>query len=527
MSEAIEPAEREELARRAFLEAFDQVCPGIVGNPFIPQWPTAQQAIFLSLHQKGRTSERVFEALYGGSAGGGKSSALLMALAQYAHHRDYAGLAFRRTLTELEQPGALLDRAKEWWIPAGVKYNAQKHSFQFPSGAKVQFAYLEHSTDHLRYQGAEYQLVAWDELTQWETDDAYKYVSLSRVRRNITSSVPLRALSTANPGGPGHEWVRTRFVDPETRIADFVPAKIQDNPHVDQATYIQGLQYLHPTLREQLLLGNWEAREPGDYFRREWFGPLLEGELWPAEDCIRVRWWDLAASEKESAARTAGVRMARHRSGVRAIEHAVAFRRTPGPRDELIFQTAQADGHSVTVGIEIEPGSGGIAQFLALEARLKAKGYRVVGARPGSDMEGDEALLIARASGNMASKAGRAAPVASCLERGFQRRGDPGSDPASSFYGLDAKLPVVLQRDGLRLRAGPWTAEYLSEVEGFPDGATCDLVDATSGAWNYLETRSSAFRRPPELPTKAQQGAPENIHPEDRDRESSRRRWAP
>ncbi len=496
MTQDLSPAEREASARAEILGAFDQFCPNIVGNPFIPQFPTPQQAIFLGLHLQKRESEKVFEALYGGAAGGGKSSALLMALAQYAwRNRDFAALAFRRTLTELEQPGALLDRAKEWWIPAGVKYNAQKHSFQFPSGAKVQFAYLEHSSDHMRYQGAEYQLVAWDELTQWENDAAYKYVSLSRIRRNITSRVPLRALATANPGGPGHAWVRERFVDPATRSGRFVPAKIDDNRHVDRASYIAGLQHLHPTLREQLLLGDWEAREPGDYFRREWFGPLLDPatDIWPSSDCVRVRWWDLAASEKESAARTAGVRMARHRSGVRAIEHCVAFRLNPGARDARIIETARLDGPGVTVGIEIEPGSGGIAQFMALERQLKAAGHRVVGARPGVERGETEELLIQRSASGMAGKAGRAAPVASCLERGYQRRGECPQSSAP-WWGLDAERPVRAQRDGIRLFAGAWTQAYLDVIESFPNGATCDEVDATSGAWAWLEARGGGSR---------------------------------
>jgi hypothetical protein len=142
---------------------------------------------------------------------------------------------------------------------------------------------------------------------------------------------------------------------------------------------------LHPTVREQLLNGDWTARDPGDYFRAEWFGPLLDPETdkWPPMSSIRIRWWDLAASEKADAASTAGVLMASHTSGVRAVEHVRAFRATPGKRDDLIVQTAKSDGYGVTVGLgDRGRESGGPAQFEALSKRLTAEGLRVVGASP-------------------------------------------------------------------------------------------------------------------------------------------------
>ena len=42
--------------------------------------------------------------------------------------------------------------------------------------------------------------------------------------------------SASNPGGQGHEWVRARFVDDQgngERV--FIPARLADNPHLDQA----------------------------------------------------------------------------------------------------------------------------------------------------------------------------------------------------------------------------------------------------------------------------------------------------
>lgn len=520
-------ADLEAEARKDLLAAFENVVPGVLGNPFIPHWPTPPQQLFLGLHKRAGVGPGVFEALYGGAAGGGKSDCLLMAAAQYVSVPGYAALAVRRTYADLALPGAIMDRALTWWRPMGVHWDAEKKTFTFPSGAKVTFGYMQHEGDHLRYKSAEFQTTVWDELTELPLESQYAFVGLSRVRRLAGSTVPLRTLGGTNPGGPGHAWVRARFVgDPEAGVeallpGRYIPARIRDNPHLDQESYIAGLMHLHPTTREQMLNGDWRARDPGDYFRAYWFGPLLdyETDLWPAADCVRIRWWDLAASEKQDAARTAGVKMARHRSGVRAVEHARAFRATPGKRDDLIVQTAKADGFGVVIGLEIEPGSGGIAQFEALAQTLRRQGFRVVGARPrvgAPDLTDKEKARMATNSIQNRGKEGRADPVASCLERGYQRRGE-GPNTNGLWWGADAGRLVTEQRDGIRLFAGPWTQEYLDEIEGFPpeSGGLCDLVDATSGAWAWLEAHPFAVA--PQQDEKPAQASRFDRHPEEED----------
>lgn len=528
------PAEREAGARARILAVFNRVCPGVAGNPYIPHWPHPPQALFLGLHLI-RNQTQVLRALYGGAAGGGKSDALLMSLAQFAwKHGDFQGLALRRTFSDLALPGAIMDRALSWWKPRGVAWNGDTKTFTFPSGARVSFGYLQDPQDHLRYQGSEFHQTCWDELTQFPLRSQFDYVGLSRVRRREGCAIPLRTLGASNPGGPGHEWVRDMFVgDPSNDVAPelygcFVPARINDNPSIDRNSYLAGLANLHPTVRAQLEHGDWRAREPGDYFRAEWFGSLLDPavDTWPSRDCIRIRWWDLAASEKVDAARTAGVRMARHRAGVRAVEHCRAFRATPGKRDDLIVQTAQADGIAVVVGLEIEGGSGGPAQFEALSKRLRALGHRVVGARPrvgGPDLSDREKATMIRQPGSNAGKAGRADPVASCLERGYQRRGEC-PNTGGPWWGLDDGAAVAEQRDGIRLFAGQWTAEYLDELESFPDGARCDVVDATSGAWAWLEAHPAGITAAPSMPRAAPPTNPLDMHPDERDERKKRGR---
>lgn len=456
-----------------------------------------------------------------------------MAAGQYAwKHSDFVGVLIRRTFAQLAQPNALMDRALQWW-GGKAHWNGQRNQFRFPSGAVVQFAYHDHPRHNDNFHGAEYNMVGWDELTQWADDRAYKWVSFSRVRR--TTKIPLRALSTSNPGGPGHTWVKTRFIGGEVDETGeeieptgiYLPATIRDNPHVDVDAYIRNLMHMHPVVRRQLLDGDWSARDPGQYFQAQWFGPFLDPieDVWPSSDCVRVRWWDLAAGTKPEHAKTAGVRMARHANGSRVIEHVAAFRKTPGDRDNNIIQIAEADGKNVIVGIEIEGGSGGIAQFEGLKKRLEAKGFRVEGKRPTNP---NRALFWSRNPHAMSAKMGRADPVASCLERGYERRAE-GGDHLAPWYGEDEHKPAWMHQDGIRLMSGGWVTSFLDVIEAFPEGPTCDEVDAMSGAWSYLEEHPAGGRKAPAI-VQPRVAITPDTHPDDVDEYAGRRRgrrWDP
>lgn len=517
---------------------FDRVCPHIIGNPYLPHWPTPKQALALGLHLRhDYSAESIFELLFGGAAGGGKSDFLLMAHAQYAwRYSHYRGLVLRRTFADLDRAGAIMRRAIEWWVARGVHWSDKSKRMTFPNGATVEFGYYQHKNDSRNYQGGEWHCITFDELTHWPDDDAFLWLS-SRMRKTVDDPIPLRLLAASNPGEAGHVWVKRRFVgghDPETGarikpVSLYLPSKIGDNPHLDREAYVKTLQKLHPKRRQQILDGDWDARDPGDYFRAEWFGNLIEPdfELGPRR---RIRWWDFAASEKATAARTAGVLMARLLSGVKVVEHARAFRKTPGSRDSEILRQAQLDGHDVVIGLEIEPGSGGLAQVETLTNKLRLEGFRVTSARPTTrqaDLTEEEKFQLAQNPRSMTGKAGRANPVASCLERGHQRRGE-GTQHESPYWGQDLGKIVTAQRDGLRMVRGPWNQEYLDELEGFTgddDGAAlCDLVDATSGGHNWLEANPFGRSLAPEDEPEREGGELANVHPEDRSEDTGRDR---
>jgi len=225
---------------------------GLTSIPYCPHTPTRRQRLFLALD--------TFEAMYGGQAGGGKSDALLMAALQHVDRPGYSALCLRRTFADLNKPGALMDRAAEWLRPTAARWIDRDHRWLFPVGAgtetaSLSFGYMETEQDRYQYQGAEYQYVAFDELTQF-TETQYLYLA-SRLRQPRGGVLPLRLRSATNPGGVGHAWVKRRFVEPRSSERPFVSSGLDDNPHVDVEGYKRALSVLDKATRDQLERGLW------------------------------------------------------------------------------------------------------------------------------------------------------------------------------------------------------------------------------------------------------------------------------
>lgn len=152
----------------------------------------------------------VFEVFFGGARGGGKTEA---SLGDWLHHsemyREYAiGLFVRRRLTELVE---VIARSKQLFIPLGGKYNDQKKEWVMKSGARLRFAYLERDSDAEAYQGHSYTRIYGEELCNFPSP-----VPINKLRATLRSAagVPVGMRLTGNPGGPGHNWVKARYIDP-------------------------------------------------------------------------------------------------------------------------------------------------------------------------------------------------------------------------------------------------------------------------------------------------------------------------
>jgi len=374
------------------------------------------------------------EILFGGSAGPGKSSALLMAALQFIEVPGYAAILFRRTYTDLSLPEALMDRANSWLQNTDAKWSDRNKTWTFPSGATLSFGYLESENDKYRYQSSAFQYIGFDELTQF-TESQYLYL-YSRLRRLKTSYVPLRMRAASNPGGVGHEWVKNRFDVLGKGGKPFIPARLEDNPYIDQEEYRKSLNELDPVTRSQLLYGDWSVRHEDGIFKRDWFEVV---EDYP-HDAQKVRYWDLAATEPKQGKDpdfTVGVLMA-EKDGIFYIVDVIRERALPLKVERLVRQAAELDGVETKIYMEQEPGSSGVAQ-IDHYARNVLKGFYFMGVK------------------TTGSKLVRAQPLSAAAEHG-----------------------------NIKIVRGWWNEIFLDEVVLFPQGLHDDQVDAASGAFEQL-----------------------------------------
>lgn len=232
----------------------------------------------------------IFEVFFGGARGGGKTEGSCGDWFQHAQQYgpQAIGIFVRRKLTQLEE---VIARFKLLSQPLGFKYREQKHEFEAPNGARLKFRYLERDTDADEYQGHSYTRVYVEEATNFPSP-----APIDKLRATLRSAtgVPVGMRLTGNPGGPGHQWVKTRYIEasrtletPQGRKIDltkpgpvqkehfknpftgqmmelervFIPSKLSDNPLLmeNDPFYVARLQQQgSATLVKAWLEGDWD-----------------------------------------------------------------------------------------------------------------------------------------------------------------------------------------------------------------------------------------------------------------------------
>lgn len=243
------------------------------------------------------------EICFGGARGGGKTDGVLGEFA--AHASEYGanaiGLMVRRTRTELIET---VERSKMIYEPLGAKFNEQKSMWTFPNGARLRFAHLERDSAANHYQGHSYTRVYVEEAGNFPSPTPiFKLMATLR----SGAGVPCKMLLTCNPGGPGHQWVKQRYVTPnpfgyepisetfvnpftherieKTRV--FIPSFVTDNKYLG-TDYIASLQQSgSENLVKAWLLGDWDIVE-GAFFDR-WSTANLKKPFKVPDDWLRFR----------------------------------------------------------------------------------------------------------------------------------------------------------------------------------------------------------------------------------------------
>jgi len=232
----------------------------------------------------------VTEVFFGGARGGGKTDS---SLGDWLNHssmygENAIGVFFRRKFKQLEE---VIARAKTLFKPLGAKYNESKAEFTMPNGARLKFRYLERDSDAEEYQGHAYTRVYIEEATNFPSPDP-----INKLRATLRSGagVPCGMRLTGNPGGPGHHWVKERYITPNPRGYEvfweeftnpftgktvkidrvFIPSKLSDNKLLldGDSTYVARLhQSGSAELVKAWLTGDWDAVDGVFFnnFRRE------------------------------------------------------------------------------------------------------------------------------------------------------------------------------------------------------------------------------------------------------------------
>lgn len=222
----------------------------------------------------------VFEVFYGGARGGGKTDGMLGEFVSHAaqHGSNAIGLMVRRTLTQLTET---IERSRILYGQI-AKFHEQEKMWRFPDGARLRFAYLERDADADAYQGHSYTRVYVEEIGTFPSPTpVYKLMATLR----SGAGVPCGFRATGNPGGPGHLWVKSRYIDPapagwqivksefqnpwsgEKLIRErvFIPAKLRDNRYLGN-DYVANLQMAgSEQLVRAWLEGDWDIVE-GAFF---------------------------------------------------------------------------------------------------------------------------------------------------------------------------------------------------------------------------------------------------------------------
>lgn len=417
-------------------------------------------------------------AIFGGSAGSGKSYALLLEALRHLNNPRFSGVIFRRNTTQVRNPGGLWDESARIYPLVGATSKDISLEWKFESGGRMKFAHLEHAKTVLEWQGAQIPYIGFDELTHFEEQQFWYMLS----RNRSTSGIRGYIRATTNPDADS--WVRKLldwWIGPnglpikersgvlrwfirrddelvwgdsreelihkygesqQPKSLTFISALLQDNKILmdTDPSYLSNLKALSRVERERLLEGNWDVRPAaGLYFRKEYFKVI--DQIDHSHLTKQIRHWDKAATRPSETNKnpdwTRGVHLGQLNSGMWIVLHVASLQDSPMAVEELMLSTAQVDGYHCPISLEQDPGSAGVADVDNMVRKLAGFDVRV--GKPTKN------------------KVTRAGPVSAQAERG-----------------------------NILILRGHWNESFLKELENFPDGAHDDQVDALSGAFNEL-----------------------------------------
>ena len=415
--------------------------------------------------------------IYGGGAGSGKSWGLLMEALRYVtRNAAFCPVIFRRTITQIKNPGGLWDQGLRLYPAAGAIAVSTEREFRWRGYGKVKFGHLEHEQSKLDWQGSEIPYIGFDELTHFTASQFWYMLSRNRSVSGIKGYVrattnpdadswvadliewwidPVSGLAIEERCGVIRWFARIEETlywadDPETLKAQhpgcqpksltFISADLDDNPSlaIGDPGYRANLMALQRVERERLLGGNWRIRaSSGNFFQTGWVEIV---DAIPA-GCTWCRGWDFGSTEADGTNDpdwTSGTLIGRLPDRRFIIADHVFMRGSPHKVRNLVLNTAKRDGHRVIISLPRDPGQAG--KWQTSDLTLALAGYQV------------------KESPESGEKTTRFGPFSAQAEAG----------------------------NVMVLRNPVWNDRLFGQLELFPEGRHDDDADSTSRAFNEL-----------------------------------------
>lgn len=222
---------------------------------------------------------KAYEKLIGWSRWGWKTDTGIVWLAEptYLYNPNYRALVLRKNYEDLKD---WIDRAKKHYAAYGGECVWSPAVFRFPNGVEFRLGHLKDRKSYEKYLGHEYQKILCEELTSIPLERFY--IEILGSLRSSDPTLSPEIMSTTNPWGPWHGWVKKRFVDyqphnqlfyPEElgwRSRIFQPMSLEDNEILRKADpwyelYLEGLKFTDPILYKRWRKWDWDIFE-GQYF---------------------------------------------------------------------------------------------------------------------------------------------------------------------------------------------------------------------------------------------------------------------
>lgn len=372
--------------------------------------------------------------LYSGSAGAGKTFAIIISLVKYAMEENSTIVVFRRTSTQLRQNGGIWQEAchvfKQMFGKAVVIRSRDLEIYLPATNSTIKFSHLQHQSDVSNHLGAQYSYIVFDEATLFPFEDMILPL-MGRLRNANVKYEPRMAWCTNPIYNHGiYHWIKDFYLDefgvpldeksnveryfvmqdsqpiwyntreeaeaiygsgPDSGISSFrsIKAHISQNLPLIRANpqYLSNLKALPEIKRRIFLDGSWTAREEeaGLYLRS-----MSKVVPYPNMKATkRVRSWDQASTPVSSASPnpdwTRGVLISKDDSGVYTVEDIVSIRDRPHVVESLIYSTALKDRDlfgRVVYTIAIDPGQAGVARANDIKRKLAELGIECTLVRP-------------------------------------------------------------------------------------------------------------------------------------------------